>query len=203
MLIESVGLNVQTFQSAQDFLCSQLPDEPRCLVLDVRLAGLSGFDLQNELAEMNVDIPTVFITGYGDVPLAVRAMKAGAIEFLTKPFRDQDLLDAISLALRKDRAQRVQEAQLAGLRRHYLQLTPREREVMELIVAGMLNKQIAAELGACEATIKIHRAHVMQKMGVTSVAELVRIADRLGDRSPRSPLRHTPEVVEQLPKVLV
>ncbi len=159
---------------------SRRPDAPACLVLDVRLPGLSGLDLQRELAAVEIDLPIIFITGHGDIPMTVQAMKAGAVEFLTKPFRDQDLLDAVAQALERDRAARAQREGLAELRERYGQLTPREREVMGLVVSGLLNKQIAAELGISEITIKVHRGQVMQKMGAESVADLVRMADRLG-----------------------
>jgi len=179
-LLRSVGLRVATFASAREFLTSQRPDAPACLVLDVRLPGLSGLDLQRELAAVEIDLPIIFITGHGDIPMTVQAMKAGAVEFLTKPFRDQDLLDAVAQALERDRAARAQREGLAELRERYGQLTPREREVMGLVVSGLLNKQIAAELGISEITIKVHRGQVMQKMGAESVADLVRMADRLG-----------------------
>ena len=179
-LIRSVGLEVETFSSAQEFLQAKRPDAPSCLVLDVRLPGLSGFDLQREMAEAEVDIPIIFITGYGDIPMSVRAMKAGAVEFLAKPFRDQDLLDAISQALERDRQHRAQQADMADLRGRYEQLTPREREVMSLVVAGLLNKQIAGELGTSEFTVKIQRGQMIRKMQADSVADLVRMADKLG-----------------------
>ena len=179
-LLRSVGLRVTTFASAPEFLTSRRPDAPACLVLDVRLPGLSGLDLQRELAAAEIDLPIIFITGHGDIPMTVRAMKAGAVEFLTKPFRDQDLLDAIVQALERDRAARAQRAGLAELHERYAQLTPREREVMGLVVSGLLNKQIAAELGISEITIKVHRGQVMQKMGAESVTDLVRMADKLG-----------------------
>ena len=178
-LIRSVGMHVQTFASAQEFMASTRPDAPACLVLDVRMPGLSGLDLQRELLDSGIRIPVIFITGHGDIPMSVRAMKAGAIEFLTKPFRDQDLLDAISQALERDRMQRAQHAEIAHLRRRFEQLTPREREVMELVVSGLLNKQIAARLNISEITVKLHRHQVMEKMKADSLAELVRISEKL------------------------
>jgi FixJ family two-component response regulator len=179
-LIRSVGFNVQGFDSARDFLSSRRPDVPSCLVLDVRLPGLSGLDLQRELAEAGVHIPIIFVTGHGDIPMSVQAMKAGAVEFLTKPFRDQVLLDAIRQAIGRDQLARRQHARDLDFRRRYESLGPREREVFKCVVSGMLNKQIADELGATERTIKFHRGHIMQKMQVKSVAELVRIAEALG-----------------------
>ena len=163
-LIRSVGLDVQTFASAREFLRADRPDAPGCLVLDVRLPEISGLDLQQKLTEAKVDLPIIFITGHGDIPMSVRAMKAGAVEFLTKPFKDQDLLDALQHAIAQDRSARQQRAELSGLQARYDLLTPREREVFPLVTSGLLNKQIAAELGTSEKTIKIHRSQVMQKM---------------------------------------
>ena len=179
-LIGAAGFNVQTFSSAEEFLRSRRPDVPGCLVLDVRLPHLSGLDLQRELAKTNVEIPIIFITGHGDIPMTVQAMKGGATEFLTKPFREQDLLDAINKGIDFDRAARLQRAKLEDLRRRYHALTAREREVMAHVVTGMLNKQVAQELGTTEKTIKVHRGHIMQKMGVKSFADLVRSAEKLG-----------------------
>jgi FixJ family two-component response regulator len=185
-LIRSVGLRVELFASAQEFLRSKRPDLPSCLVLDVRLPGVSGLDLQRRTGDAGIDIPIVFITGYGDIPMSVRAMKAGAVEFLTKPFRDQDLLDAIQQALERDDKARSQRAALEELRSRFALLTSREREVMKRVVAGLLNKQIGAELGTSETTVKIHRHQVMEKMRAGSLAELVRMADRLGIIVPES-----------------
>jgi FixJ family two-component response regulator len=184
-LLRSVGLPVTTFASAREFLQHRGADVPGCLVLDVRLPGLSGLDLQHELAAAQMDLPIIFITGYGDIPMTVQAMKAGAVEFLTKPFRDQDLLDAIQQALERDRVTRAQRTEMAELRERFDALTPRERDVFGLVVTGLQNKQVAAALGTSAMTIKRHRAQVMHKMRVTSLAELVRIADHLGLPSPK------------------
>jgi RNA polymerase sigma factor (sigma-70 family) len=179
-LMRSVGLQVEVFASAQDFLRSKRQDVPACLVLDVRLRGLSGLDLQKRMAEAKIEVPIIFITGYGDIPMTVQAMKAGAVEFLTKPFRNQELLDAIQQALERDRTTREQRAENDELYDRHDSLTPREREVMALVVAGLLNKQIAGELGTSETTVKNHRHQVMEKMGADSVAELVKMAYKLG-----------------------
>jgi FixJ family two-component response regulator len=178
-LVSLEGLRVETFGTAQEFLKSERPDSPGCVVLDVELPGLSGLDLQQELAAHGIRLPIIFITGYGDIPMSVRAMKAGATEFLTKPFRDQDLLDAIHQALERDRAVRQHSGGIAELRERFESLTSREREVMSMVVAGMLNKQIGFDLGISEVTVKIHRGRVMSKMGAGSLADLVRMTERL------------------------
>jgi FixJ family two-component response regulator len=179
-LLESVGLLVETFASAPEFLQSRHSGAPSCLVLDIRMPGLSGLELQREMANANIHTPIIFITGHGDIPMTVRAMKAGAVEFLTKPFRDQDLLDAIQQALDRDRVARQEQAETAELRSRFDSLTPRESEVFALVVTGLLNKQIALQLGTSEITIKQHRHQVMQKMHADSFAELVRMAEKLG-----------------------
>ena len=179
LLVQSAGFDVQGFSSAEEFLRSRRPDLPSCLILDVRLPHLSGLDLQRQLFKTDADIPIIFITGHGDIPMTVQAMKSGAAEFLTKPFREQELLDAIRRAIDSDQASRLRRAELADLRRQYQSLTSREREVMRLVVRGMPNKLIASELGTTEKTVKVHRGHIMQKMAAKSLAELVLMSERL------------------------
>ena len=185
-LVESVGLQVELFGSAHEFLRAHRSDAPSCLVLDIRLPGISGLDFQRELGDSNIHIPIIFITGHGDIPMSVRAMKAGAVEFLTKPFRDQDLLDAIQQALQRDQTTRRREAEVAILRERFESLTPGERKVLPLVVSGRLNKQIAAEIGTSEATVKVHRSHLMKKMGASSTADLVRMSEKLSIAPPRT-----------------
>jgi FixJ family two-component response regulator len=181
-LFRSVGLQVEVFGSASEFLQSKLPDVPGCLILDIRLPRLSGLDFQAELVKAGIHIPIIFMTGHGDIPMSVRAMKAGAIDFLTKPFRDQDMLDAVTTAIKRDRGNRDEARILSDLRSLFATLTPREREVMALVTAGLMNKQIAAEIGIAEITVKIHRGHIMRKMAAKSLADLVRMAQALGLR---------------------
>ena len=181
-LFRSVGLQSALFGSGSELLGSKLPDVPSCLVLDIRLPGVSGLDSQAELAKANIHIPIIFMTGHGDIPMSVQAMKAGAVDFLSKPFRDQDMLDAVTTAIERDRKRRESEKAVAGLRRLFETLTAREREVMVLVTAGLMNKQIAGELGVSEITVKIHRGHTMKKMGARSLADLVRMAEVLGIR---------------------
>jgi FixJ family two-component response regulator len=179
-LLGTVGLSVKEFGSALEFLAADRPEAPSCLVLDVRLPGISGIDFQRQLTKINIRIPIIFITAHGDVPMSVKAMKAGAIEFLIKPFHDQDLLDAVQLALEKDRIRRLRDAEIAQLQHRLQTLTPREREVLPLVISGRLNKQIAAEINASEATVKVHRSQLMRKMEAKSVPDLVRMAEKLG-----------------------
>jgi FixJ family two-component response regulator len=185
-LFASVGLRVETFGSAPEFFGKKLPDAAICLVVDVRLPGLSGLDFQAELSKANIDVPIIFITGHGDIAMSVKAMKAGAVEFLTKPFRDQDLLDAVKLALEKDEAKRKGQKTIASVRSLFESLTPREQEVIGLVATGLMNKQVAAEMGVSEITVKVHRGNVMRKMKANSLADLVRMADMLGIRRTRT-----------------
>ena len=178
-LLSTVGLQAETFDSADSFLRKKRPDVPSCVVLDVRLPGVSGIDFQRELTARNISIPIVFLTGHGDIPMSVRAMKAGAVEFLTKPFRDQDLLDAVRVALDRDRTRREQETELADIRRRFDSLTSREQEVLSMVMNGMLNKQIAAELGTAESTVKVQRSRAMEKMQAESLAHLIKMMQKL------------------------
>ena len=184
-LIQSVGLEVEAFGSAAELLKGKLPEVASCLVLDIRLPGLSGLDLQTELAKANINIPVIFITGHGDIPMSVRAMKSGAVDFLTKPFRDQDLLDAVVSAIDKDRRRRETDKAIAGLQSLYDRLSSREREVLGFVAAGLMNKQIAAELELAEITVKIYRGHIMKKMQARSLADLIRMTETLGIRPAR------------------
>jgi FixJ family two-component response regulator len=186
-LFQSVGLEVEVFGSASEMLQNKLPDVASCLVLDIRLPGLSGLDFQTELTKANIHIPVIFMTGHGDIPMTVRAMKGGAVDFLTKPFRDQDMLDAVVTAIDRDRQRRETDKVIANLRALLETLTPREREILTLVSSGLMNKQIAAELGLAEITVKIHRGHIMKKMGSKSLADLVRKAEMLGIRRAQAP----------------
>jgi FixJ family two-component response regulator len=185
-LIRSIGLRAEAFASAPEFIAADRPDAPSCLILDVRLPGVSGLDFQAELAKAKIQIPIIFLTGHGDIPMSVKAMKAGAVEFLTKPFREQDLLDAIQVALDSARARHSNEKILVGLRGKFETLTPREQEVLAWVTGGLMNKQVAAEIGVTEVTVKVHRGKVMRKMGARSLAELVTMADVLGVRRTKS-----------------
>lgn len=189
-LLRSVGLKVEAFGTAQEFLSSKRADAPACLVLDVRLPGLSGLDLQRQLVDANVQIPIIFITAHGDVQMSVRAMKAGAVEFLTKPFRDQDLVDAVRQSVDRDRAARMQRAEIAKIQNRYDSLSQREQEVLGLLVRGLLNKQIAGELSVSDGTVKLHRGKLMQKMGASSLADLIRMAEELGISAASPPHNH-------------
>jgi FixJ family two-component response regulator len=184
-LFRSVGLRAEVFGSARELLESELPEVASCLVLDIRLPGPSGLDFQAELAKANIQIPIIFMTGHGDIPMTVKAMKAGAVDFLTKPFRDQDILDAVAIAIERDRTRRKDEKIVAELRAVFETLTARERDVLALVASGLMNKQIAAEIGLAEITVKIHRGHIMRKMGAKSLADLVRMAEMLGVRRPK------------------
>jgi len=184
-LVQSAGFKVQTYTSAREFLKNPRPEGPACLVLDVRMPGLNGLDLQRELTQLGIHIPIIFITGHGDIPMSVRAMKDGAVEFLTKPFRSRSLLDAVRAAIERDRSAQKERLETSEMRERYEQLTPREREVMALVAAGLLNKQAAGELATTERTVKFHRAHIMQKMRAESLADLVRMAEKLGISSTR------------------
>jgi FixJ family two-component response regulator len=185
-LLKSVGLQTEMFGSAPEFLKRKLPDVPSCLVLDIRLPGQSGLDFQSELAKSDIHIPIIFMTGHGDIPMTVQAMKAGAIDFLAKPFRDQEMLDAVAKAVERDRKRREDEKAIAGLKARYESLTPREQELLTLVTSGLMNKQIAAEIGIAEITVKIHRGHIMRKMGARSLADLVRMTETLGIRRTKS-----------------